>query len=124
VQSRGNWAGRLLWFARLIGTPPVISGNVSAHKDIDGKAISEEILGQVRESVHALAAAGWSPKLVSITLGDTAPVEIYVRNQRRRAEASGLAFEERHFPAQATRGEILAAIATMNIDPRVTGIII
>lgn len=94
------------------------------HKDIDGKAVSEEILGQVRDAAQTLVAAGWPPRLVSITIGDTAPVDIYVRNQRRRAEAADIAFEERHFPAEVTRGEILAAIATMNVDPRVTGIIV
>ncbi len=53
-----------------------------------------------------------------------APVELYVRNQKRAVESCGIAFEERHSEASVTGPEVRAAIATLNADPRVTGIII
>jgi len=94
------------------------------YKDIDGRAVSRDIVSVVGEQARELAAVGWAPKLVSITVGDTGPVEVYVRNQRRIAAAANIAFEERHFAADATRAELIAAIGTMNADPRVTGIIV
>ncbi|MBC6440226.1 MAG: bifunctional 5,10-methylenetetrahydrofolate dehydrogenase/5,10-methenyltetrahydrofolate cyclohydrolase [Rhodospirillales bacterium] len=74
--------------------------------------------------VAALKDAGWDPRLISIVIGDTAAVEIYVRNQRRTAGKVGIAFDERNFPADVTEPEMIAAIQAMNADPRVTGIII
>lgn len=93
-------------------------------RDLRGKPVAERILERVGTDVAAMAEAGWPPKLVSITVGDVEAVDVYVRNQRRVAEKVGIAFEERHFPGDVTQQEMEVAIATMNVDPRVTGIII
>ncbi len=89
-----------------------------------GGPLADRIIAEVRGEALAAAAEGWTPKLVSITVGDVDAVGVYVRNQRRKAEAAAILFEERAFPASATTGEIEAAIRSMNADPRVTGIII
>jgi len=94
------------------------------HKILDGKAVAADLLDKIAGDTADLAAAGWPQKLVAIVVGDSAPVALYVRNQRRTAERCGIAFEERTFPAETTQDEMLAAIASMNADPRVTGIII
>ena len=95
-----------------------------SHKLLDGRRVAAKILEEVAAESAALAEQGWAPRLVSVTVGDVEAVDVYVRNQRRRAEAAGIAFEERNFPADVTRAEILAALRTMNSDPRVTGVII
>lgn len=92
--------------------------------DLRGKPVADRILGEVAGQVEDLKRAGWKPKLVSITVGDVSSVDVYVRNQRRTAERVGIEFEERHFPGDVTQAEMEVAIATMNVDPRVTGIII
>ena len=94
------------------------------HKNIDGRALAKDILEEVSGDVVALAAAGWQPKLVAIVIGDSAPVALYVRNQKRSSEKAGIEFEERSFPGDCTEEEVLAAIASMNADPRITGIIL
>jgi len=94
------------------------------HKILDGKAIGAELRARSRAEAERLAAAGWAPRLVSLLVGDTAAAALYVRNQRRHAEATGIAFEERQVPAEITQAELLAAIAALNADPRVTGIIL
>lgn len=91
---------------------------------LTGAPIADRIIAEVRERALAAAADGWTPKLVSITVGDTDAVAVYVRNQKRKAEKAAIEFEERAFPAGATIGEIEAAIRVLNADPRVTGIII
>jgi len=93
-------------------------------RDLRGKPVAERILGEVRAETGRLAETGWRPRLMSITVGDVAAVDVYVRNQKRVAEKAGVAFEERAFPADVTQRELEAAIETMNVDPRVTGIII
>ena len=97
---------------------------INAHKLLDGGKAASDILAGVTRDAAALAEQGWAPKLVSVTVGETGAVDVYVRNQRRRAEACGIAFEERNFPADVTRAELVAALRAMNADPRVTGVII
>lgn len=93
-------------------------------KDIDGRALADEILTDVGERVARLKAAGWFPKLVSISVGDNPAAAFYVRNQRRRCERVGIEFEERQYRDDITPQELYAAIWALNADPRVTGIII
>ena len=95
-----------------------------AHKLLDGRRAAEEIVEGVAREAAGLAEQGWALRLVSVTVGETQAVDVYVRNQRRLAEACGIAFEERDFPADVSRAEIVAALRAMNADPRVTGVII
>lgn len=92
--------------------------------DIDGRALANDILTDVGERVARLKAAGWFPKLVSISVGDNPAAAFYVRNQRRRCERTGIEFEERQYRDDITPEELYAAIWALNADPRVTGIII
>ncbi len=94
------------------------------HKDLDGRVIAAEIHEECRRQVDALKDGGWSPRLISVLIGDVDAVEIYVRNQKRTAEKLGIAFEERHFSANITESEMIAAMQAMNADPRITGIIV
>ena len=94
------------------------------HKDLRGKPVADEIVTQAYQDTLALGSSGWQPRLVSITVGDTAAVDLYVRNQKRVAERAGIAFAERQLPADITEAEALATLAALNADPRVTGIII
>ena len=91
---------------------------------LKGAPVAARILAEVRAEAEAASAQGWMPRLVSISVGDTDAVKVYVRNQRRKAEQAGIEFEERHFPDSVTAGGLEAAIRGMNVDPRVTGIII
>lgn len=93
-------------------------------KDIDGRQLATEILEQVAEDVAGLKASGWYPKLVSINVGENPAAAFYVRNQRRRCEEVGIAFEERSYDESITQAELDAAIWALNVDPRVTGIIL
>lgn len=93
-------------------------------KDINGRDVARQILDEVGHQVQGLKAAGWAPKLVSVSIGENPAAEFYVRNQRRRCDQVGIEFEERHYPADISAEEMHAAIWALNVDPRVTGIII
>ena len=55
---------------------------------IDGKAIAARMVAEVRAEAAELTAAGWEPRLVSISVGDVAAAELYVRNQQKSALAA------------------------------------
>jgi methylenetetrahydrofolate dehydrogenase (NADP+)/methenyltetrahydrofolate cyclohydrolase len=91
---------------------------------IDGKAVAARIRAEVTERAARLAASGWAPQLVSVSVGDTAAADLYVRNQRRTAEACGIGFEARSYPETTSAEELAGILIGLNTDPRVHGIII
>lgn len=93
-------------------------------KDINGREVANLILQEAAGRVTRLQASGWAPKLVSISVGENPAAEFYVRNQRRNCDRVGIGFEERQFPEDISAEELHAAVWALNIDPRVTGIII
>jgi methylenetetrahydrofolate dehydrogenase (NADP+)/methenyltetrahydrofolate cyclohydrolase len=94
------------------------------HNIIDGKAYAQTIQADVRSRVAVLRESGWQPRLVSITVGNNPAAALYVRNQGRACEQAGIGFESRSYPGEITQGEMLAAIQALNVDPRVTGVIL
>lgn len=91
---------------------------------IDGRAIAKGIRDEVAAEAAELREAGWEPRLVSLSVGDTAAAELYVRNQQKSAESAGVAFEARSYPADISMEQLLGVITGLNADPRVNGIII
>jgi methylenetetrahydrofolate dehydrogenase (NADP+)/methenyltetrahydrofolate cyclohydrolase len=95
-----------------------------SHKIIDGKKQAELIKGEVHTRVMALKELGWQPRLVSIDIGEHPAVAVYIKNQQRACEQVGITFEHRHYLESISPVELLAAIHALNVDPRVTGIIL
>ncbi len=91
---------------------------------IDGRAIARRLQAEAAAEAARLAAEGWAPRLVSISVGDVAAAELYVRNQRRQAESAGVAFEARNYPADISLEQLVGVLNGLNADPRVNGIII
>lgn len=91
---------------------------------VDGKSIAARMKAETRAEAQALAALGWQPRLVSISVGDVAAAELYVRNQSAQAEAAGVEFETRNYPATISLEQLTGVLAGLNADPRVNGIII
>jgi methylenetetrahydrofolate dehydrogenase (NADP+)/methenyltetrahydrofolate cyclohydrolase len=94
------------------------------HKIIDGKKLAQGVKDDVQARVIKLKDLGWTPRLISIDVGNSAAVSLYIKNQQRAAEKVGIEFEHHHYPGNITQREIIAAIQTLNVDPRVTGIIL
>ncbi len=98
--------------------------NTSRAVVIDGKAIAAKLRGQVAAQAKALRAEGWQPSLMSISVGDVAAAEIYVRNQKKQAQSVGVSFESRSYPADISLEQLSGVIQGLNSDPNVNGIII
>jgi methylenetetrahydrofolate dehydrogenase (NADP+)/methenyltetrahydrofolate cyclohydrolase len=95
-----------------------------SHKIIDGKKHARVIKDEVRSRVSSLKELGWQPHLVSIDIGDSAAASLFIKNQQKACAEVGIEYENRHYPADITQREMLAAIHALNADPRVTGIIL
>ncbi|MAQ35802.1 MULTISPECIES: bifunctional 5,10-methylenetetrahydrofolate dehydrogenase/5,10-methenyltetrahydrofolate cyclohydrolase [Thioclava] len=91
---------------------------------IDGKALAQVKLDETYAEAQTLSEAGWAPRLVSISVGDVAAAELYVRNQKKYAEKAGVAFEVRNYPETISLEQLQGVLAGLNADPRVNGIII
>ena len=91
---------------------------------IDGKSIAAKMRAQVATEAAELAESGWSPRLVSISVGETAAADLYVRNQQKSAESAGVKFEARNYPAKTSLEQLVGILQGLNGDPRVNGIII
>jgi methylenetetrahydrofolate dehydrogenase (NADP+)/methenyltetrahydrofolate cyclohydrolase len=89
-----------------------------------GRPVADRVLADVSAEAARLAVAGLPPHLVSVTIGDAAPVAIYVRNQRRNAERTGIRFTERALPADIGEAEARDLLLDLDHDPEVTGIIL
>lgn len=95
-----------------------------SHKIIDGKKHAQIVKDEVNTRVGALKNLGWQPRLVSIDVGDSDAVSLFIKNQKLACSQVGIEYEHRHYPADVTQREVLAAIQALNADPRVTGIIL
>ncbi len=63
---------------------------MSAHI-LDGKAVAERVIHEVRGRVAARVAAGQAaPGLAVVLVGENAASQIYVRNKRRTSDAAGI----------------------------------
>ncbi len=91
---------------------------------IDGKAIAAKMYQEASADAADLTHAGWQPRLVSVSVGDTAAAELYVRNQKRTADKAGVAFEARNYPEETSLEQLTGILQGLNADPRVNGIII
>jgi methylenetetrahydrofolate dehydrogenase (NADP+) / methenyltetrahydrofolate cyclohydrolase len=95
-----------------------------SYKLIDGRLHAKALRAEISKQVAVLQELGWSQKLVSIDVGGIDATALYIRNQQRACTQVGIAFEKRSYGNEVTERELLAAIQALNVDPRVTGIIL
>jgi methylenetetrahydrofolate dehydrogenase (NADP+)/methenyltetrahydrofolate cyclohydrolase len=94
-------------------------------KIIDGKAFAELIRKEVSKDIAALKEEGHaSPGLAVILVGDDPASHIYVRNKRNACIDVGI--ESFYYPlsADTEEKEIIDLIHTLNLDPKINGILL
>jgi methylenetetrahydrofolate dehydrogenase (NADP+)/methenyltetrahydrofolate cyclohydrolase len=89
---------------------------------VDGNKLAAEIRSSVR--ARALELPGPAPRLVAVLVGEDPASEIYVRNKAKDAEKAGLESEVVRLPASTSQAELLARVAALNAEPRVSGILV
>lgn len=92
---------------------------------IDGKAIADALLLNIRGEVEARVAAGKpAPGLAVILVGENPASALYVRNKRRSCEIAGVRDLAHNLPSNTTQAELLALIDRLNLDDKVDGILV
>ena len=94
------------------------------HRIIDGRAVQQKLLGEIAQFVEKLTQEKPIGRLVSVSIGDVAEVDVYIRNQERAAGKVGIPFERCAWPAEITQAEAKAQLVAMNDDPNVLGVIL
>jgi len=95
-----------------------------AARIIDGKALAANLRRELAPRVAALVARGVRPGLAMILVGDDPASQVYVRNKARACAETGV--ESRHItlPVDVDQADMLAAIAALNADPAIHGILV
>jgi len=91
---------------------------------LEGKPIAESIRAQVSADVEVLKAKGVAPKLVAILAGDNPGAKFYAGAQQKACEEVGIAYELQQHPADVTQADLERAIATLNGDASVHGVLL
>lgn len=92
---------------------------------LDGKLVSQKVLGEVREGVARLRErTGVTPMLAVVLVGDFAPSRIYVANKKKAADQVGIASRDHVHPEGLSRTALLDLLAGLNADPAVHGILL
>ena len=88
---------------------------------IDGKAHAALLRSRVKACVANLT---YQPGLAVVLVGDDPASAVYVRNKDRAAQEAGLAVRTVRLPADTAEATLLAAIADLNANDAVDGILV
>ncbi|KFI30661.1 bifunctional 5,10-methylene-tetrahydrofolate dehydrogenase/5,10-methylene-tetrahydrofolate cyclohydrolase [Haematobacter massiliensis] len=92
---------------------------------IDGKAFAAGIRERVAVEVARIrAAAGITPGLAVVLVGEDPASQVYVKNKGVQTRAAGMESFEYRLPAETPEAELLALIDRLNADPVVHGILV
>jgi len=91
---------------------------------IDGTAIARELRVDVARRAALLSAAGHTPGLAVILVGEDPASQVYVRNKIKACEEAGIRSVLESYPAELGQAELLARIAALNADDTVHGILV
>lgn len=93
-------------------------------KIIDGKAIAQRVLEEVKIDVITLQQQGIEPCLAVVLVGDDPASHVYVRNKVEKARFVGIRSLEFRFDEQLSEEDLLNKIDELNSDPNVHGILV
>ena len=92
---------------------------------LNGKALAKKIQSELQAKISQLKPQiGRPPGLAVIMVGDNPASAVYVRNKETACQRVGIASMGQHFPEDTTQAELERAIAQLNQDDRVDGILV
>lgn len=93
-------------------------------KIIDGREIAQQVRGDLKKEVKALASRGIQPGLAVIVVGDNPASKVYVGQKAKACEEVGVHSEMHRFPEDVSEETVLQKIAQLNANPRIHGMIV
>lgn len=91
---------------------------------LDGRATASAIKAELTERVAVLRAAGITPGLGTVLVGDEPASRQYVAGKHRDCAEVGIASIRRDLPVETTQAELEAVIDELNADTSVTGYLV
>ncbi len=90
---------------------------------MDGKALAARIRDVLKAQVKEMVAAGVSPRLATVLVGDDPASKLYVGNKHKAAQEAGIASENHVLPAGTDEASLTGLILELNSRPDVHGIL-
>ncbi|TFL19140.1 bifunctional methylenetetrahydrofolate dehydrogenase/methenyltetrahydrofolate cyclohydrolase FolD [Jannaschia formosa] len=90
---------------------------------IDGKAFAATIRDRIAADVARVKAAGVTPGLAVVLVGEDPASEVYVGHKHKATVAAGMESFEHRLPADVPEAELFALIDRLNADRAVHGIL-
>ena len=90
---------------------------------IDGKALAEQVRGEIVAEVQRLAGLGVTPGVATILVGDDGGAQFYRGQIEKNTATVGFAYFEHTLPADTGEDAVLRLIAKLNSDSKVHGIL-
>jgi len=91
---------------------------------LDGKTVAAAIRADLTQRVAKLTAAGVTPGLGTVLVGDDPGSHAYVAGKHRDCAQVGIRSIRRDLPADATQAQVEDVVAELNADPVCTGYIV
>lgn len=89
-----------------------------------GAPVAEAVFADLAPRIAALSAAGHTPGLGTLLVGDDSASAGYIRMKQERAGELGFTAPHVHLPQDATQADVLAAIAEMNAADDVDAVLL
>lgn len=91
---------------------------------LDGKTTRDEIYADLQTRVQALTAAGHTPGLGTVLVGDDPGSHAYVRGKHADCAKVGITSLRRDLPADVGQTQLLDTVDELNANPDCTGYIV
>ncbi len=91
---------------------------------LDGKTTRDEIYADLQTRVQALTAAGHTPGLGTVLVGDDPGSHAYVRGKHADCAKAGITSLRRDLPADVSQTQLLDTVDELNANPDCTGYIV
>lgn len=92
---------------------------------LDGKATAAALRADLKQEIATLLSrAGRAPGLAVLLVGDNPASQVYVRNKEKACAEAGIVSSTLRLPAGTSQSHLEAAIAMLNADEKVDGILL
>ena len=92
--------------------------------NIDGKKVAADVLGECADEIAALKAAGVTPGLAVVLVGEDPASQVYVNSKVKKCGELGLHSKKVAMPAETTQEDLMAVVRELNADPAIHGILV
>ena len=92
---------------------------------IDGRAVAQQVRAEIRQQIEVwVAGGGPRPGLATVLVGNDPASAVYVGGKQKACAEVGIEGFAHDLAADVAQDEVVALLAQLNADPRVSGILL